>query len=71
MAQHLDTQRFSELFHGSARAIIRSLECGLARAVAIARLKRDGLPLVPIYLLKSHTCRNKMYYCISASCTES
>ena len=29
------------------------------------------LPLVPIYLLKSHTCRNKMYYCISASCTES
>ena len=32
---------FSELFHGSARAIIRSLECGLVRA--IARLKRDGL----------------------------
>ena len=29
-----ETQRFSELFHGSARAIIRSLECGLARAVA-------------------------------------
>ena len=28
------TQRFSELFHGSARAIIRSLECGLAWAVA-------------------------------------
>ena len=41
----LDTQRFSELFHGSARAIIRSLECGLARAVASEsdRLKRDGL----------------------------
>ena len=32
---------FSELFHGSARAIIRSLECGLARAMA--RLKREGL----------------------------
>ena len=27
-------QRFSELFHGSARAIIRSLESGLARAIA-------------------------------------
>ena len=34
---------FSELLHGSARAIIRSLECGLARARAIAHLKRDGL----------------------------
>ncbi len=39
----LGTQRFSELFHGSAQAIIRSLECGLARARAIAHLKRDGL----------------------------
>ena len=27
---------------GSARAIIRSLESGLARAVAIPRLKHDG-----------------------------
>ena len=34
---------FSDLFHGSARAIIRSLESGLAQAVAIARLNRDGL----------------------------
>ena len=34
---------FSELFHGSARAIIRSLESELARAVVIARLKHDRL----------------------------
>ena len=37
-------QVFSELFHGSAREIIRSLECGLARA--IARLKHYGLPMI-------------------------
>ena len=39
---------YSEIFHGSARAIIRSLESRLAlislKGVrAIARLKRDGL----------------------------
>ena len=39
---------FSELFHGSGRAIIRLQESGLERAVgarAIACLKRDGLIL--------------------------
>ena len=51
-ANIFDTQRFSELFHGSARAIIRSLECGLARAVAIARLKRDGLIRVIFYVMR-------------------
>ncbi len=58
MAQHLDTQRFGDLFHGSSRAIIRSLECGLARARAIARLKRDGLHMPRISKLYPYSLQS-------------